>query len=309
MPPRGLLCLASLIILAALLALASPSVFAQPTALAALPLAQEAPPSEPQSVDPMDRLSAYLDWIRQETRDYRDALETDRQDFVDMAHFVAWCVMGLVTLAGVVVMYTAFRNSNEIRRMMDRSAQAIETEATLRLRKFESDTRQHYDDVLAREIGAVRTDLATLRSTVQRERGFHDSRVLMLATGAEWSSDLVRVERELDRLGLRVTREPLDEADVSRSVRGASLVVYHLQDSSVGRLDAGLGLVIGALQDLEAVVPLVIYFTGAGRVEGKNDKAIKDYLWATFANSAPALVNQIFTSLLTLSSVRETAGG
>jgi len=307
MPPRGLLCLASLIILAALLALASPSVFAQPSTLAALPLAQEAPPSEPQSADPMDRLSAYLDWIRQETRDYRDALETDRQDFVDMAHFVAWCVMGLVTLAGVVVMYTAFRNSNEIRRMMDRSAQAVETEATLRLRKFESDTRQHYDDVLAREIGAVRTDLATLRSTVQRERGFHDSRVLMLAAGAEWSPDLVRVERELDRLGLRVTRAPLDEA--ARSVRGASLVVYHLQDSSVERLDAGLGLVIGALQDLETVVPLVIYFSSAGRVEGKNDKAIKDYLWATFANSAPALVNQIFTSLLTLSSVRETAGG
>ncbi len=298
-----------LVVLTVFMAAGSPPASARSTALALSPQAQGTAPSKPQNLDAMDQLSAYLDWIRQETRDYRDTLAQDRQDFVDMAHFTAWCVMGVVSLVGVVVTITALLNSAEIRRMMERRAQALESETALRLREFEGDTRQHFDDALAREIGAIRTDLAALRSTVHRERGFHGSRVLMLASGPDWSPDLVRVERELDRLGLRATREPLDEADLSGSVRGASLVVYHLQDSSVERLDAGLGLVIEALRDLEAVIPLVIYFTGPGRVEGKNDKAIKSYLWATFANSAPTLMNQIFTSLLTLGSVRETAGG
>jgi hypothetical protein len=124
-PARGLLYLTGLIVLGALLALTSSPVFARPADLPALPQAQEAPPSELRSLEPMDQLSAYLDWIRQETRSYREALETDRQDFVDMAQFVAWLVVSLVTLAGVAVMYTTFRNSNEIRKMMELRAQAL----------------------------------------------------------------------------------------------------------------------------------------------------------------------------------------
>ena len=305
MPPRGLLCLASLIILAAFLALASPSVFAQPTALAALPLAQEAPPSEPQSVDPMDRLSAYLDWIRQETRDYRDALETDRQDFVDMAQFA-------VGLFAALVVVTVFGASVIIGQHIKDIRDTTQAKADAQLARIEEQVERRIHGHCRAAEGRVEAAAAAvqggMQSLVRREMGYLRGSTVVFAADEESKRKLDEAEVvELRRLGLHVTSEIAEPVKVGVCLRYANLVLYQFPASTSDEVDPGLKAIVSALVDRgpETRIPFVVYFPG--RVGGKNGAEVTRYPWATYANSLPMLVIHIFTLLLAFGANRNAS--
>lgn len=227
-------------------------------------------------VTKLDAQKENYDFIKNETKEYRSFIETERHNFQTY-------IDNLLKFAGfLIILFLGFLGFLSIRTVNDLKP------------ILESYIKDKVDKSVDNNLEKVNERIDALTFLVDREILYKNSGVLIAGD----TNDFKSMEEEISILENYINKQcvktvEVDEVGKKINTFNPSIIVLCNKNGNKGKED--LECIVNTLNNSQKSIPLIIYTYCQPQLSGELKKIADSYFWTTYANNPVTLVGNIFT--------------
>lgn len=231
----------------------------------------------------LDAQKENYDFLKNETKEFRSFIETERHSFQTYIKNLLWIAGLLISLFVGILGFLSIKTVNDLQPIL------------------ESYIKGKIDKSIDKSLEKVNEKIDTLQSLVEREISYKNSVVLIVGDGSDFKS----MEEEINILENYINKQCVKTVEINEisnkfNTLNPSIIVLCNKNDNKGKEQ--LESIVEILKNLKQAIPFIIYTP----LQLSHDlkKITDNYFWTTFANNPITLLGNIFTLAHTLSQRR-----
>ncbi|SMO36463.1 hypothetical protein SAMN06264849_101252 [Melghirimyces algeriensis] len=236
-----------------------------------------------QKVDKLSAKDDSYDYLKEETKSYRQFVEKEWEMFSNMVIGISAVTVSVV---GGVLLFFGFHSKKAIKNIQKEYTEQVEEMKE----KLEKEANQKFYELMESKVTELRHKVNELETMIAKESWFQNSNILVLYR--DELKDIVSTS-PLSRKKIEYRALPDNNLAHHLSQEKVDIVLYEYDTESNSQEDSCIADVLDELKKHKDTIPIVIYCSG----EIKNEdmmKEIKSYRWYQFARSQVSLTTHTY---------------
>ncbi len=224
----------------------------------------------------LDAQKENYDFIKNEIKEFRSFIETERHNLQTYIELLLWLAGFLITLFMGMLYFLSIRTYKDLIPILENSI------------------KEKIDKSLDKNLEDVNEKIDALQLLINREILYKSSGILIVGD----INDFKSMEEEISVLENYINKQCVKTIEISEFSKRINLlnpsIVIFCNKNGYKEREQFINI-IETLNNLKQSIPLIIYTYGQEQLRDERTVIANSYFWTTYANNPDTLVGSIFT--------------